>query len=526
MSLNSEKGVGAVLSVVGGGIASNIRNVHTGDAPVPDNLETFTITHPDQTPLKDCIKNLGAVGFPASKAQVGVLNWNNRLNKSLLHNFDFIMGSDCVHHPKGVKTVVQLAHQYLKDEESTFLHIAPKNELSYELQYKLRVRMPALVEELSLKNIQLLPIVMDTLEDLEKFDAEEGRLAEFGKVKNTMFAAVMAGKIPKRVKPRKVGEPVPKSAPIQQEIAPVTPAPAPVAPPPSPLQAEPLLEPTVPLPELSAPTPIILPPPEAPETVDPAPSSPRTELLPEKVNPAPIILPAAPAPAPVVPTPMTTTPIASSGGIASASPKYTPPAPQVVKESGFLAGLSGTRAQDSVTQAPVVAAAPSVSSPPAVSSSPSAVSTPSTPQVASPAVSTQVKPQSSSSPLTGGPVPKYAPPAPKVVRESGFLAGLSGASSQITNPPPSNTEDLEKLHSEVEARVEPIIEKAVEANVEKGVEGDIEALVESADYSAYEVKPIETAAPLPPMNAKYVELELEQKTERMVELTAQQNVEK
>ena len=341
MSFHSEKGVGAVLSVVGGGIASNIRNVHTGDAPVPDKLETFTITHPDQTPLKDCIKNLGAVGFPASKAQLGVLNWNNRLNKSLIHNFDFIMGCDCVYNPKEVKTLVQLAHQYLKDEESTFLHIAPKNELSYELQYKLRVRMPASVEELSLKMIQLLPIVMDTLEDLEKFDAEEGRLAEFGKVKNTMFAAVMAGKIPKRVKPRKIGEPVPKSAPIQQEIAPVTPAPAPVAPPPSPLQAEPLPEPT-------APTPIILPPPEAPETVDPAPSPPQTELLPEKVNPAPIILPAAPAPAPVVPTQMATTPIASSGGIASASPKYTPPAPKVVKESGFLAGLSGTRAQDSV----------------------------------------------------------------------------------------------------------------------------------------------------------------------------------
>jgi len=160
-------------------------------------LSKFIITDLDEGHLDRCIQNLGAVSFPASKAKVAKMDWSKTLSKSLEKQLNFIIGCDCTDH-SSIDPLAHLVEFSLNPEDGTFVHIGPASESVHNLQRKLgsKPNMKAKSTEIILEKIDLFPIVLENLEDVENQmnnEIEAGGYVEFRSALSSRHAVLVAG---------------------------------------------------------------------------------------------------------------------------------------------------------------------------------------------------------------------------------------------------------------------------------------------------------------------------------------------
>lgn len=125
------------------------------------------------------------------------MDWRKSLSKSLEKNFNFVISCDCADH-SSVDPLAHLVDFSLNPDEGTFLHVGPAGESVYDLQRKLGSthNIKAKSAEIVLEKIDLVPIVLESLEDVEaqmNNEIEAGSYVEFKSTLSSRHAALIAG---------------------------------------------------------------------------------------------------------------------------------------------------------------------------------------------------------------------------------------------------------------------------------------------------------------------------------------------
>ena len=169
-------------------------------APVPTSLTKILFTDSHENLINKCLDNLGAVSFPTSKAEVDYLDWNRRVPNDKKDQFNFIIGCDCAYYFPLVAPLARTVAYTLKsspyDKNSNdqnvrgaFLHIGPQHRESIDdLKRKLGrgYRMDTRMKEIVFERVDLVPLIIDHLEDAEAQMKEEieGATAGFVEYQN------------------------------------------------------------------------------------------------------------------------------------------------------------------------------------------------------------------------------------------------------------------------------------------------------------------------------------------------------
>jgi len=211
IEVGSGMGWGGILSTIGAGVASGSTEsapsegfqsiediaatpVEDNDsieenlmAPVPKNLTKIILTDSKELLLNQCLDNLGSAKFPISKAEVGSLDWNRRVPNDSKNQFDFIIGCECAYYFPLVSPLARTVAYSLKSSpydltnneqiiRGHFLHIGPQHRESIDdLKRKLGrgYRMNTRMKEIVMERIDLVPLFIDSVDDIESQMKEE-----------------------------------------------------------------------------------------------------------------------------------------------------------------------------------------------------------------------------------------------------------------------------------------------------------------------------------------------------------------
>jgi len=178
-------------------------------APVPQTLTKVVMTDSHENLINKCLDNLNRVSFPVSKAEVDVLDWNMRISNDKRDRFDFIIGCECAYYFPLVAPLARTVAYTLKSSpydrqineqfvRGRFLHFGPQHRESInDLKRKLEsgYRMNTRMEEIVLEHIQLVPLIIDSLEDAnaqmrEEVEGETGGFVEYQNIDATKHFAL------------------------------------------------------------------------------------------------------------------------------------------------------------------------------------------------------------------------------------------------------------------------------------------------------------------------------------------------
>eukprot|EP00558_Chaetoceros_sp_UNC1202_P004917 CAMPEP_0197246920 /NCGR_PEP_ID=MMETSP1429-20130617/23539_1 /TAXON_ID=49237 /ORGANISM="Chaetoceros sp., Strain UNC1202" /LENGTH=441 /DNA_ID=CAMNT_0042707695 /DNA_START=22 /DNA_END=1347 /DNA_ORIENTATION=- len=227
-------GVGGILATVGAGLASGSTEekdsqkyqsiediasapVESDDtegtlmAPVPANLSKICMTDSHENLLNKCLDNLGAAKFPINKAEVLALDWNRRVPNEMKDKFDFIIGCDCAYYFPLVNPLARTVAYSLKSSpydrkkneqmiRGQFLHIGPAHRESIdELKRKLArgYRMNTRMKDIVLERIDLVPLILDSLDDeetqlKEEIEGDSGGFVEYQNMDASKYTALIS----------------------------------------------------------------------------------------------------------------------------------------------------------------------------------------------------------------------------------------------------------------------------------------------------------------------------------------------
>ncbi|GFH60816.1 hypothetical protein CTEN210_17292 [Chaetoceros tenuissimus] len=236
LELGSGVGVGSILATIGAGLASGSTETSTSSgyqsiediantpvaspdsddeeslmAPVPKNLQKIVLSDTHENLLNNCLDNLGSAAFPIAKAEVSYLDWKTRVSNDMKNAFDFIIGCDCAYYFPLVNPLARTVAYSLKSSpydrrnndqivRGRFLHIGPEHRESIDdLKRKLGrgYKMTSRMKEIVLESIALVPLIIDSLEDVEKQMNEEvegslGGYVEYQSVDSSRYTALTA----------------------------------------------------------------------------------------------------------------------------------------------------------------------------------------------------------------------------------------------------------------------------------------------------------------------------------------------
>mmetsp|Transcript_7839 Transcript_7839/g.14775 ORF Transcript_7839/g.14775 Transcript_7839/m.14775 type:complete len:482 (-) Transcript_7839:84-1529(-) len=243
IEVGSGVGVGGILSAIGAGLASSksdassssngplkyqsiediantpLENNNNDDyqeenkkstAPVPIDLTKIIMTDSHEPLLNTCLDNLAAASFPVSKAEVALLDWNRRLPNDMKNNFDFIIGCDCAYYFPLVNPLARTVAYGLKSSpydrknneqivRGKFLHIGPRHRESIDdLRRKLArgYRMNTRMKDIVLERIDLVPLIIDSMENVdaqmkEEVEGETGGYVEYQNMETTNYSVLV-----------------------------------------------------------------------------------------------------------------------------------------------------------------------------------------------------------------------------------------------------------------------------------------------------------------------------------------------
>lgn len=237
--LRSGVGVGGILSSIGAGLAcrsnessasvatmkyhsiEDIANTplessngedenKKSTAPVPKGLSKIIMTDSHEPLLTKCLDNLAGASFPVSKAEVALLDWNRRLPNEMKNSFDFILGCDCAYYFPLVNPLARTVAYALKSSpydrknneqiiRGKFLHIGPRHRESIDdLRRKLArgYRMNTKMKDIVMERIDLVPLIIDSMESIqrqmkEEVEGETGGYVEYQNMETTSYSVLV-----------------------------------------------------------------------------------------------------------------------------------------------------------------------------------------------------------------------------------------------------------------------------------------------------------------------------------------------
>jgi hypothetical protein len=212
MQLNSGAGTAGILSVIGAGLARGTAATTEKSTPVPEDLTKILLTDSQVNALEKCVENLKAARFPGSKVELGLLDWNKNIPKKMTDNFDFIIGCDCAFLLRTMTPLARTVASTLKSsphnksEETSqkvqgkFLHIGPGNvESYYRLKKRLarRFNMRSRLDEIVLDRLDLVPLVLDSLEEAsaqlkDETERKTSSAVEVQNIESSIYSALLS----------------------------------------------------------------------------------------------------------------------------------------------------------------------------------------------------------------------------------------------------------------------------------------------------------------------------------------------
>jgi hypothetical protein len=157
-------------------------------APVPKNLSKIILTDSKEILLNKCLDNFAAAKFPISKAEVGSLDWNRRVPNDTKNQFDFILACECAYYFPLVHPLARTVAYSLKSSpydrtnneqiiRGNFLHIGPQHRERPIDDLKRKMgkgyRMNTSLKEIVMERIDLVPLFIDSVDDIESQMKEE-----------------------------------------------------------------------------------------------------------------------------------------------------------------------------------------------------------------------------------------------------------------------------------------------------------------------------------------------------------------
>ncbi len=188
--------------------------------PLPQSLSKmlFTDSHSNKHLLESCMENLSAVSFPSHQAAIGPMDFDRSIHNGLRDQFQFILGCDPLKSPSQESSAVSLARfvayalhrdnvgtgdvdkesSHHDEKEGIFLHVSPsQGGINEDLQREMvrRHRMSVKIEDLVLERVDLVPLLVDCVEDVEKLGKEEveagvGSYVDYNNVERSRYSAV------------------------------------------------------------------------------------------------------------------------------------------------------------------------------------------------------------------------------------------------------------------------------------------------------------------------------------------------
>ena len=212
MQLNSGAGTAGILSVIGAGLARGAAATTEKSTPVPEDLTKILLTDSQVNALEKCVENLKAARFPGSKVELGLLDWNKNIPKKMTDNFDFIIGCDCAFLLRTMTPLARTVASTLKSSphnksedtsqkvQGKFLHIGPGNaESYYRLKKRLarRFNMRSRLDEIVLDRLDLVPLVLDSLEEAsaqlkDETERKTSGAVEVQNIESSIYSALLS----------------------------------------------------------------------------------------------------------------------------------------------------------------------------------------------------------------------------------------------------------------------------------------------------------------------------------------------
>jgi hypothetical protein len=173
----SGEGVGGILSVIGAGAVSS--SLTDQIAPTPEDLTSILMTDSNKESLDKCVYNLAATEFPEPKVELGLLDWNKKVQGPMQNQFDFVIGSNCATDSKSLANVVAHSLKCPSRNEYTgelvdygsFVHIGPNGcdgVTGLVDALSERYQMETMTKEIVLERIELAPLIAAKVRDLEE----------------------------------------------------------------------------------------------------------------------------------------------------------------------------------------------------------------------------------------------------------------------------------------------------------------------------------------------------------------------
>lgn len=172
-------------------------------APVPPLMKQLTLTDSSLPVLKKCVNNIKDASFPPSKVDIHPLDWNTRVPMSMVGKFDCILACECAYYfplvaPLSRTMAYSLRTSPYDDSNGIdsgrqkvggqFLHVGPEHRDSIrDLRKKLSkgYRMVTTMESLVLERFDLVPLVVDSLEQGDEQAEEDTLIDQYAEYQST-----------------------------------------------------------------------------------------------------------------------------------------------------------------------------------------------------------------------------------------------------------------------------------------------------------------------------------------------------
>ena len=179
-------------------------------SPAPKDLSKIILTDYHENLLGKCMDNLQAACFPVSKAEVAYLDWKTRLPHDMKDQFDFIIGCECAYYYPLMEPLARTIAYGLKSSpydrkeneqliRGKFLHFGPDHrEAIGDLKRKLAkgYRMNTRKKEIVLERVDLVPLILDSLDEAEsqlkeEIEGESGGYVEYQNMATSKYCVLV-----------------------------------------------------------------------------------------------------------------------------------------------------------------------------------------------------------------------------------------------------------------------------------------------------------------------------------------------
>ena len=178
-------------------------------APLPIALSQLLLTDSNEQNLHKCIDNLEAASFDVSKVNLRLKKERNSnfVQNDLRNEFNFVLSRNTLADSSdiervGKKLAKNIAYSLQSSSYDEFLHVEPQRQVDTDViatlidELESGYRMNTMRKEIVMEKIHLIPLELDSLENVEsqmrdEIDRNPGSFVEYQKMSMERYSALV-----------------------------------------------------------------------------------------------------------------------------------------------------------------------------------------------------------------------------------------------------------------------------------------------------------------------------------------------